>query len=84
MEFIAKLLVGTGEEPTKDKPIVESVTRNGRMEVATKKVADFNHEEKVKKLAEQSRLIMEQAGPILEKMRKEMEAQQPKPEVTNG
>lgn len=76
MEFIAKLLVGTGDEPTKDKPVVESVVRNGKMEIATKKVTDFDHEAKVKKMIEQSKLIMEQAAPFLEKVRKEMALKQ--------
>jgi len=76
LEFIAKLMVGSGDQPTAEKPVVESVVRNGKMEIATKKVTDFDHEAKVKKMIEQSKAIMDQAGPILEKMRQEMAQKQ--------
>lgn len=74
LEFIAKLLVGGGDEPTKEKPIKESSVINGKTEVRTRKVVDFNHEERVAQLAEQSKSIMAEAGPILEKLRQEMQA----------
>lgn len=83
LEFIAKLLVGGGDEPTKEKPVTESVTRSGKTELKTRKVVDFDHEKRKAELVEQSKAIMAEAGPILEKMRQEMLAKQGKSE-TNG
>jgi len=72
LEFIAKLLVGGGDEPTKEKPITESSVVNGKTEVRTRKVVDFDHEKRMAQLVEQSKEIMADAGPILEKMRQDM------------
>lgn len=72
LRFIAKLMVGEGDEPTPEKPVAESVTMSNGRQTTTKKVVDFDHEKKMEKLVEQSKDIMAKAGPILEKMRKEM------------
>lgn len=72
LEFLAKLMVGAGEEPTEEKPIVSQTVRSESRETTVKKVVDFKHEDRVKVLAEQSSQIMAEAGPILERMRQEM------------
>lgn len=83
LKFIARLLVGGGDEPTEEKPVTETISSNGKTEVKTRKVVDFDHDKRMAQLAEQSKAIMAEAGPILEKMRQDMLAKQGKSE-TNG
>ena len=58
--------------------MVSQTSRTESRETTVKKVVDFRHDDRVKELAEQSSQIMAEAGPILEKMRREMAESEPK------
>jgi len=74
LEFIARLLVGAPDEPTKDKPVVETSSLSGKVETKVKKMIDVGYDDRVKKLAEQSMETKKETEAIIEKMRADIAA----------
>ncbi len=74
LEFMARLLVGAPDEPTKEKPVIETSTMSDRVETRVKKMVDVGYDDRVKKLAEQSMETKRETEAIIEKMRADIAA----------
>ena len=74
VEAIAKIMVGGGEEPTPENPVVSSTSLSGsgpvKTEVKVKKVLNVDYEQRVKDLTEQKRKVDIDGAAAVERLRK--------------
>jgi hypothetical protein len=69
LDFIAHILVGTSDEPTPDKPVIETSSMSERSQTKVKKVLDVGYEERMRKLAEESMATRRDMAEAIEKVR---------------
>lgn len=66
---MARIWVGSSDEPTEEKPVVQNTIRSAGQETSVKKVLVTDHDEKVDRLRAESIKIRAQMGELLEKVR---------------
>lgn len=72
IEFATRFFGGGSDDPTPEKPVTVQTTRDGKADISVKKVVDFGHEERVKRLAQQSMAIKAETEELLRKMAEDM------------
>lgn len=50
LDFVARIWIGDGDQPTEENPVVETSAISGKMQTTVKKVLVKDYDEKVEKL----------------------------------
>jgi len=74
IEFAVRFFSGASEEPTAERPVVETHARSGQTDISVKKVLDSRHEERMKALAEESMRLKREEGDLIGKVLEQAKA----------